>query len=110
LDDEEWRFGLGGREGFKERHFLEELGDEHKHVQIEGNRCGDSVATSPGTGEITSVKSDERNPERDEGKDSEHMRRQELVKRKEKAGDAGKNGGYEEKKVPAVRERAAEKA
>jgi hypothetical protein len=43
LGNEEWRFGLGGREGFEYRHFLEALAIEHKHVQIEGNRCGESA-------------------------------------------------------------------
>lgn len=80
----------------------EELGDEHEDVQVKGDGGGDGVDFAPSPFEVFYITGWDGNCQDDKRNDAENDPWGHLVKRKEKAGDAGQCGGSEENRSPAV--------
>ncbi len=106
LGDGERRLGLSGRHGFESGHFFEELHDENEEIEVKRGQSGDHVGLPPGARELPPIESIDRNGERDQRQDAQHVRRAEPMRRRqEKAGGARQDRRDQKKRGPTPQSR-----
>ena len=90
-------------------HVLEDLCDENKDVEIQGDHGSNDVGASPGAVQTTAIERKDCYGQDNQREDAEDDPRSRLRVRKAKPGDAGQNRGDEEQTVPHGEQLAAKK-
>jgi hypothetical protein len=91
------------------RHVLEDLCDENKDVEIQGDHGRNDVGASPGAVQTTAIKREDGYGEDNQREDAEDDPWSRLRVREAKPGDAGQNRRDEEQTVPHGEQLAAKK-